>query len=70
MQLSDHQKAVKERFTRFAVEEIAPIRERLEQDLKLRRSLFQKMGQQGFFVLKLPKEFGGTGEDSISYVLA
>jgi alkylation response protein AidB-like acyl-CoA dehydrogenase len=66
--LNDSQKALEAACTHFAIEEIIPNLEVLEDNLDLRRSLFQKMGKAGLFTLSVPQQYGGTGIDAVAYV--
>lgn len=67
---TQEQLAIEEKARRFASLEIAPVIEKLEEDLVLRQEIFQKMAQAGFFLMCVPKEEGGNYTDYLSYVLA
>lgn len=56
--------------TLFAEKVITPNVKSLEEDLSCRKTLFEKMGQMGLFLLCVPKEMGGTAIDTVSYILA
>lgn len=61
---SDQQLAWEQKSTAFALKEIKPQVERLEEDLELRQTLFAMMGKEGFFSLTT------TQIDPLAYILA
>lgn len=65
--LNDSQRAVASLCADFAAQEIDPQIQALEEDHKLRRCLFRKMGKAGLFTLAVPKSRGGTGVDAVAY---
>lgn len=65
--LTDKQKEREQRCWEFAQTVIAPQVKELEEDLKLRQSVFQKMAKEGFFTLALPDQEGK--KDTVGYLL-
>lgn len=65
--LSKEQLDIEEKARKFASLEIAPVIEKLEEDLILRQEIFQKMAKAGFMLMSLPKE---NSPDTLSYALA
>ena len=67
---SEHQDAISKNTKAFALVEIAPFQEKLENDNDFRQQLFQKMAKKGLFLQTVSKEFGGYFSDTLSYLLA
>lgn len=61
---------IEEKARKFASIEIAPVIEKLENDLELRQEIFQKMAQMNFMLMCVPKNLGGVYTDTLSYMLA
>lgn len=68
--LSDEHMAVKEAAREFAQKELLP--GVIERDTKMifPKEFVQKMGEMGFLGMMVSPEYGGSGLDTISYVLA
>lgn len=64
------QLAIEEKARKFASLEIAPVVEKLEEDLALRQEIYRKMASEGFLLMCVPKEKGGDYSDHLSYALA
>ncbi len=64
------QLAIEEKARKFASLEIAPVIEKLEEDLGLRQEILRKMAEAGFLLMCVPQDQGGCCLDSLSYVLA
>ncbi len=54
----------------FAEKEIKPVAQELDANETFSVELTQKMGQNGFFGIDIPKEYGGQGMDTLSYIIA
>ena len=54
----------------FAEKEIAPIADRIDRENKYPMDLFQKIAKQGLFGMCTPPEYGGSGLDLLSTVVA
>lgn len=67
---TQEQLAIEERARKFASLEIAPVVEKLEEDLALRQEIYRKMALEGFLLMCVPKEKGGNYSDYLSYALA
>lgn len=67
---SHDQLEIEERARKFASLEIAPVVDKLEEDLSLRQNIYHKMAENGFLLMCVPPKEGGTYSDFISYVLA
>ena len=54
----------------FAEKEIAPIADRIDRENKYPMDLFEKMAKQGLFGMYTPPEYGGSGLDLLSTIVA
>jgi short-chain 2-methylacyl-CoA dehydrogenase len=54
----------------FALTEIKPVAQRLDENAEFSIALTKKMGQQGLFGITIPEEYGGKGLDTLSYIIA
>ncbi len=54
----------------FAEKEIKPVAPELDENETFSEDLTKKMGQQGLFGIDIPKEYGGQGLDTLSYIIA
>lgn len=54
----------------FAEKEIRPVAAQLDETETFSDELTRKMGQAGLFGIDVPKEFGGGGKDTLSYIIA
>ncbi|HEY8240028.1 MAG TPA: acyl-CoA dehydrogenase family protein [Kiritimatiellia bacterium] len=66
---SREQLAVRDECLKFAHDEIAPVRERLEGDPAARTALFEKACAQGLFLLTVPAANGGRFVDTTAFTL-
>ena len=69
-QLSAQERAVRDRARHFAASELQPVVDRAYLEETTDRDLLHRMGQAGLFGLSLPKQYGGAGENYVSYGLA
>lgn len=67
--LSSAQQAQLEQFRSYARQHLAPIVDNLVTREAPLKEFLQKLGQQGFLGLNVPKEFGGTGANLLDTVL-
>ncbi|MCF7802082.1 MAG: acyl-CoA dehydrogenase [Candidatus Marinimicrobia bacterium] len=69
-QLNEEQQMILETIREFAEAEIKPgVRERDEQ-AEFPTEIVKKLGELGFMGMQVPEAYGGTGLDTISYVIA
>jgi alkylation response protein AidB-like acyl-CoA dehydrogenase len=54
----------------FAAERIAPVAAELDEKALYPQEIFDEMKQLGLYGFTLPKEYGGSGADSISFAIA
>ncbi|RAV22843.1 acyl-CoA dehydrogenase family protein [Paenibacillus contaminans] len=70
LRLNDRQAAVQKAVKRFAVNEIGPAVERMEAYDEFPEALVSKMAGKRLMGIPVSKEWGGSGEDFISYIAA
>lgn len=66
---SDEQREWQNKARHFALSEVSPQLDKLENDDDLKKQLYQKMGKAGFFTISLEEEYGGKGS-YLAYLLA
>ena len=67
--LTDAQREVQRTARAFAEREILPRIRDLDESATYDRSLYEKMGAEGFLGLPIPERYGGAGMDYISFAL-
>ena len=70
LKLTEEHKMIQDMAREFAQKEIAPIAAELDEAARFPTETVAKMGQLGFMGIEIPEEYGGTGLDTLSYVLA
>jgi alkylation response protein AidB-like acyl-CoA dehydrogenase len=68
--LTEEHRLIREMARDFAQKEIAPIAAEIDEIARFPAETVQKMGELGFMGIEIPEEWGGTGMDTLSYVLA
>ncbi len=68
--LSDEHNMLRDAARDFAQNEIAPIAAEFDESGEFPYKTIQKMGEMGFMGIEVPEEYGGTGMDTLAYVLA
>ncbi len=68
-QLGKDQDEVRERAAEFADREVAPHAAALDREDRFPAETLEKLADMGFMGLCVPEEYGGAGEDFLSYVL-
>ena len=68
--LTQEQQMIKEMVRNFAKNEIAPKAEELDRTGRFPIETFKKMGELGLMGIPIPKKYGGSGADTISYAIA
>lgn len=69
-ELSDEQRQVRETFTRFCDDRIAPQAEAIDAAQEYPRALFDELGALGFFAMRYPEAVGGADADLVTLCLA
>jgi len=67
---TDEQLAVQQMAKNFANEQIKPIASHLDEEAKYPENLISQMAELGLMGIAIPAEYGGSGMDYVSYVLA
>ncbi|KUK64889.1 MAG: Acyl-CoA dehydrogenase domain protein [Desulfotomaculum sp. 46_80] len=67
--LNTQQEMLKKTVRQFAEEEIAPLIDEMELNDQTPPELVRKMGEQGFFGVTVPLEYGGTGMGHVARVI-
>ena len=70
LKLTEEHRLIQEMARDFAQKEIAPIAAEIDEAARFPTETVQKMGELGFMGIEIPEEWGGTGMDTLSYVLA
>jgi len=70
LELNEEQRMIQDMARDFAQKEIAPIAAELDEAGEFPTETVRTMGKLGFMGIEIPEEYGGTGMDTISYVLA
>lgn len=53
----------------FASTQVAPLRDQLPHDVEARKRLYRRLANEGLYLPAIPKEYGGTRTDFISFLL-
>jgi butyryl-CoA dehydrogenase len=69
-ELTEEQLMVRETARSFAEKEIKPVAAKLDREGVFPDALVRRLGELGFMGLFMPPEFGGSGLDMVSYVVA
>ena len=70
LHLTAEHKMIQDMARDFAHKEIAPIAAQIDETASFPTETVKKMGELGFMGIEIPEEYGGTGMDTLSYVLA
>ncbi len=69
-QLTSEQKMIQEMVRDFATTEIKPVIAQYEENEEFPSGIITKMGELGLLGMVVPEQYGGSGLDMVSYVLA
>jgi alkylation response protein AidB-like acyl-CoA dehydrogenase len=70
LELNQEQRMIRDMARDFSQKEIAPIAAEIDEAARFPAETVKKMGELGFMGIEIPEEYGGTGLDTVSYVLA
>src|SRR5919109_1179942 len=70
VELTDEQRMIRQVAREFAENEIESVVSRLDKESKFPMEIVRKLGELGFMGIFIPEEYGGSGMDTFSYVLA
>src|SRR5947207_15352377 len=63
---AEEQQAILDQADRFGRKELYPLCERMDRDEWWPEEAFPKIGDNGFFGVTIPEEYGGCGQDLLS----
>jgi short/branched chain acyl-CoA dehydrogenase len=69
-ELSDDHRAIQRLVRDFAVNEVRPVAEQLDQSKSFPYEIVAQLGELGLMGIPFPEEYGGGGGDSLAYALA
>jgi len=67
--LSEKHRTVRRSVRAFCERELEPIAKEIDQEARFPWEVVEKMGKLGYFGVQAPKELGGAGMDSVSYII-
>jgi alkylation response protein AidB-like acyl-CoA dehydrogenase len=68
--LTNEQKLFQKTIHEFCEKEIKPLAKKIDQEEYFSWELYKKMGKMGFMGMTVPKKYGGSGIDRVSYMIA
>jgi short-chain 2-methylacyl-CoA dehydrogenase len=68
--LTEDQKMIRKTVRDFAEREIKPVARELDEKEEFSIEITKKMGELGLFGMNIPEEYGGSGMDTLSYIIA
>ena len=69
-ELSETQRMIQDTARAFADKEVKPLARKIDRDHYFPTELLPKMAELGFMGMFVPEQWGGSGLDVVSYVLA
>lgn len=70
IELTEEQQMIRELARDFAENEIKPIAAEIDREGRFPSELVKKMGELGFMGIFVPEQYGGSGMDTFTYILA
>jgi butyryl-CoA dehydrogenase len=70
LELTDEQQMIQAMAREFAESEIKPIAEEIDRDGRFPHETVKRMGELGLLGIMVPEAWGGSGADTVSYVVA
>jgi butyryl-CoA dehydrogenase len=70
IELTDEQKMVQAMAREFAEKEVRPIAETIDREARFPEQTVRRMGELGLMGVAVPEALGGSGGDTVAYVLA
>ena len=67
---TSNQKLFQKTIREFCEKEIKPIADKIDKEEYFPKDLYKKMGQMGLMGMTVPQDYGGSGIDRISYMIA
>lgn len=69
-ELTDEQRMIQSMVRDFAEKEVKPIAEEIDREERVPSENIKKMGELGLLGMTVPREYGGSGADYVSYAIA
>ena len=70
IELSDEQRMIRDLAREFAEKEVMPIAAQLDREGRFPHETVKRMGELGLMGMYIPERYGGSGADTVSYVVA
>src|SRR5699024_1789908 len=70
LQFTEEQEMMRKMVRDFAVKEVTPEVERMEKEDRFPSEIIEKMGELGLMGIPVPEDYGGSGMDFTSYIIA
>ena len=70
IELSDEQRMIQAVAREFADKEVRPIAEAIDREARFPRDTVRRMGELGLLGIAIPEAYGGSGGDTVAYVVA
>ena len=70
LELTDEQQMIRAMARDFAQSEIKPIADEIDRDARFPHETVKRMGELGFMGIATPAQWGGSGADTVAYVVA
>jgi len=70
MELSEEQIMVRDMVREFALKEVEPIASEIDENQRFPKETVERMAELGLMGIPIPEDFGGSGGDYVSYILA
>jgi alkylation response protein AidB-like acyl-CoA dehydrogenase len=67
--LTEKHRAVRRSVRAFCERELQPIAKEIDREASFPWEVVEKMGKLGYFGIQVPRELGGAGMDSVSYII-
>lgn len=67
--LTREQLMLRKMYSEFAQEEIKPLAQEVDENEKMSEETIEKMGKLGMLGVYIPKQYGGSGADILSYIM-
>src|SRR5688572_29625328 len=70
LELTDEQQMIQTMAREFAEEHVKPIASEIDRDARFPHETVKRMGELGLLGIMVPEQWGGSGADTVSYVVA
>jgi butyryl-CoA dehydrogenase len=70
LELSDEQQMIQAMAREFALNEVRPVAAEIDREARFPRHTVRRMGELGLMGIAIPEAYGGSGGDTVAYVVA